>query len=174
MSWMALATGLGALGSLWGGNKARKSASNKRRQDMQLAEQYGIHPLSAWGTAGTPMGDGGYGMMASGFDKAGQAAALKAKHDREDELMTQGVLHQMVLQEKDPQVKRALAEDILGYKMPASINQNTLTGTAKEIGKAVNHTRPGEYIGNLGNSLDVGIQGARQVFERGLNWLHTR
>ena len=44
MSWMALATGLGALGSIWGGNKARKAQENKRRNDMKLAEQYGIHP----------------------------------------------------------------------------------------------------------------------------------
>ena len=173
MSWVALATGLGALGSLWGGNKARKSASNKRRQDMQLAEQYGIHPLSAWGTAGTPMGDGGYGMMASGFDKAGQAAALKAKHDREDELMTQGVLHQMVLQEKDPKVKRALAEDILGYKMPASINETTLT---KKVGGAIDsaNEQGGKLVDDLGNTIGVGLNVIPEVFERGINWFHRR
>ena len=164
MSWMALATGLGALGSLWGGNKARKSASNKRRQDMELAEQYGIHPLSAWGTAGTPMGDGGYGMMASGFDKAGQAAALKAKHDREDELMTQGVLHQMVLQEKDPQVKRALAEDILGYKMPASINETP--SLKKNIGNTVK--KADEYLGDPKQIPYFGV--VPEVMDRLLNW----
>ena len=171
MVWMAAAT---LAGNLWAANKQRKASANKRRNDMKLAEEYGIHPLAAWGTAGTPMGDGGYGMMASGFDKAAQYAEKRRQEDRQDELRTQDVLHQMVLQEKDPQVKRALAEDILGYKMPASINQNTLTGTAKEIGKAVNETRPGEYIDNLGNSIEVGINGARQVMGRLLNWHHTR
>ena len=170
MVWMAAAT---LAGNLWAANKQRKASANRRRNDMKLAEEYGIHPLAAWSTAGTPMGDGGYGMMASGFDKAASYAEKRRQEKRQDELRTQDVLHQMVLQEDDPKVKRALAEDILGYKMPASINQTTLTG---KLGGAIDsaNEQGGKLVDDLGNSVGVGLNVVREELERGLNWLHRR
>lgn len=138
MSWMALATGLGALGSLWSGNKMRKDAKNQRRRDMDLAEQYGIHPLSAWGTAGTPMGDGGYGMMASGFDKAGQALAQRKRAEREDEIMNDQMLRQIIIQSKNPQFQQQLLKDQFGITIPSQGKNSTrddatLSGTINPV-----------------------------------------
>lgn len=161
MVWMAAAT---LAGNLWAANKQRKASANKRRNDMKLAEEYGIHPLAAWGTAGTPMGDGGYGLAASGFDKAASLAEKRRAEDRQDELRTQDVLHQMVLQENDPHIKRALAEDILGYKMPASINETP--SAKKSIGNAVK--KADEYLGDPKQIPYFGV--VPEVWDRMINW----
>lgn len=122
MDWMAAATGFGALTGLWGASKQNKLARNSFANRIRQAEKFGIHPLAAIGSAGTPMGDGGYGMAASAFDKVGALAAQRHQEEREDELMTTRTMHQLLLQANDPAEKRALAQDILGYDYPISIN----------------------------------------------------
>jgi len=135
MSWIGAA--IGALGSLYSSRKANKQARNQRRRDMELAEQYGIHPLSAWGTAGTPMGDGGYGMMASGFDKIGQAAAQRKRAEREDEVMNDQMLRQIIIQSKNPQFQQQLLKDQFGITIPDQKNSTrddaTLSGTINPV-----------------------------------------
>lgn len=136
MSWIGAA--IGALGSLYSSRKANKQARNQRRRDMELAEQYGIHPLSAWGTAGTPMGDGGYGMMASGFDKIGQAAAQRKRAQREDEVMNDQMLRQIIIQSKNPQFQQQLLKDQFGITIPSQGNNSTrddatLSGTINPV-----------------------------------------
>lgn len=135
MSWIGAA--IGALGSLYSSRKANKQARNQRRRDMELAEQYGIHPLSAWGTAGTPMGDGGYGMMASGFDKIGQAAAQRKRAQREDEVMNDQMLRQIIIQSKNPQFQQQLLKDQFGITIPTQKNSTrddaTLSGTLNPV-----------------------------------------
>jgi len=135
MSWIGAA--IGALGSLYSSRKANKQARNQRRRDMELAEQYGIHPLSAWGTAGTPMGDGGYGMMASGFDKIGQYAAQRKRAQREDEVMNDQMLRQIIIQSKNPQFQQQLLKDQFGITIPDQKNSTrddaTLSGTINPV-----------------------------------------
>lgn len=137
MSWMAAATGLGALTSLWGASKQNKFARNSFSNRIREAEKFGIHPLAAIGSAGTPMGDGGFGMASSAFDKVGALAAQRRQEEREDELMTTRTMHQLLLQAQDPAEKRALAQDVLGYDYPISINTPNPLGTKHDDIKRV-------------------------------------
>ena len=166
MSWMALATGLGALGSIWGGNKARKAQANKRRNDMKLAEQYGIHPLSAWGTAGSAMGDGGYGMMASGFDQLAKSGAARAEQrrqeKREEDLMDRQLYSQMWMASKDAQIRRELEERLLGHP----ITPPEKPSAVKSIGKGIDAVD--EYLGEPKDIPYFGV--VPEVWERMLNW----
>lgn len=139
--WMAAATGFGALTDLWGASKQNKFARNSFANRIRQAEKFGIHPLAAIGSAGTPMGDGGYGMAASAFDKVGALAAQRRQEEREDELLTTRTMHQLLLQAQDPAEKRALAQDILGYDYPISINaQNSGPKYQEPIQEAIDKT----------------------------------
>ena len=89
------------------------------------------------GTAGTPMGDGGYGMMASGFDKIGQAAAQRKRAEREDEVMNDQMLRQIIIQSKNPQFQQQLLKDQFGITIPDQKNSTrddaTLSGTINPV-----------------------------------------
>lgn len=164
--WMAAATGLDAIGSIWSGAKQNKFARNARKRDMELAKSYGIHPLAAWGTAGSPMGDGGYGTMAAGFSKLGNAAAArqeqKRREQREDDLMDRQLYTQMWMASKDAQVRRELEERLLG---------NTITPPAKpsavkNIGKGID--KADEYLGDPKEIPYFGV--VPELWEKLINW----
>lgn len=132
-----IGSAIGAVGDLFSSSKARKDARNARRRDMELAAEYGIHPLAAWGTAGTPMGDGGYGLMSSGFDKIGQAVKDSKRAQREDEIMNDQMLRQIIIQSKNPQFQQQLLKDQFGISIPTQKNSTrddaTLSGTINPV-----------------------------------------
>lgn len=140
---MAAATGFDALGKLWAGSKSNKYQRNKRRNDMKLAMEYGIHPLAAWGTAGSAMGDGGYGTMSQGFTAAADAASsfaarkaakqekarLEAREDAKDDRMIMLEVYRML---QHPHARREMEENMLGFPVTPLPNPNTLTGELKK------------------------------------------
>lgn len=179
--WMAAATAFGGAGQIWAGNKQNKFARNSFRNRLREAEKFGIHPLAAIGSAGTAMGDGGFGTMASGFSQAAKAAAIA----REDELMERDLFKSMWMASNDPTVRRNLEERMLGegnfitpLPTPTPSKPTTITGTVNEIGQAVNEIPENSMVQALANELgvayNVAYQYAKEVLERGINWHHTR
>lgn len=113
--WAAAAMFAGTGASLYAGRKQQKAQANAFRHRILEAQKFGIHPLAAVGSAGTPMGDGGYGTMASGFAQSARAYAQhQEQKQREDDLMDREMYKQMWMASEDPRVRRELEERMLG------------------------------------------------------------
>lgn len=159
---MAAATGFDALGKLWAGSKSNKYQRNKRRNDMKLAMSYGIHPLAAWGTAGSAMGDGGYGTMSQGFTAAADGAAsfaarkaakqekarLEAREDAKDQRMLELEIYRAAT---DPHTRREMEERMLGEAITPKPNPRTASEAVKKLDNGLY-----EFVDDLGNTLQVG------------------
>ena len=75
--------------------------------------------------------------MASGFDKIGQAAAQRKRAQREDEVMNDQMLRQIIIQSKNPQFQQQLLKDQFGITIPTQKNSTrddaTLSGTLNPV-----------------------------------------
>ncbi len=116
----ALPALIGVAGGTYAAKRKVKTNSSHFHQRMRDAEQYGIHPLQAIGSAGTLQGTGGASigsLIQNEQNSRKYYAAKKDAEDREDTHRKEDRDHEILLQQmrnsaEDPQLTRSLNDDL--------------------------------------------------------------